>query len=197
MPSTTFIRLLSAIIGIATALCSCAVQQNTPKVAAKPPPPPLFGWTNPDAAGRTSVRIALNEQKAYVYRGDTEVAWTTLASGVAKHPTPDGHFYVMEKIVDKCSNLYGVIADANGDVVNWDATAGVTPIPRGCHFVGAQMPHWMRLTGGGVGMHEGFIPDPGKPASHGCIRLPAAMAERLYDIVQVGTPVTVSGEAPY
>ena len=190
-----------AMASLALSLSSCAMssswRQTHPSVAVQPPPPPLFEWTNEEATGSPSVKIALNEQKAYVYRGQTQVAWTTLASGVEKHPTPTGHFYVMEKITDKRSNLYGVIENADGEVVNWDAQAGVTNIPRGCHFVGAPMPHWMRLTGGGVGMHQGDIPHPGQPASHGCIRLPAAMADRLYSVVDVGTPVTVSGVAPY
>ena len=58
------------------------------------------------------------------------------------------------------------------------------------------MPHWMRLTSGGVGMHAGMIPRPGMPASHGCIRLPEAMAAKLYDVLVPGSNVTVSGIAP-
>ena len=187
--------VLGGVIALTFSFSACSLHQ--PPVAATPPPPKLFEWTDEQATGAASVRIALNEQKAYVFRGGQQVAWTTLASGVENHQTPTGKFYVMEKVEDKHSNLYGVIANADGDVVNWDATAGVTPIPRGCHFVGAPMPHWMRLTGGGVGMHAGEIPHPGKPASHGCIRLPAEMADRLYSVVSVGTPVTVSGVPPF
>jgi lipoprotein-anchoring transpeptidase ErfK/SrfK len=58
------------------------------------------------------------------------------------------------------------------------------------------MPYWMRLTGDGVGMHAGAIPQPGYPASHGCIRLPVVMAARLYDVVDVGTKVVVTHDAP-
>jgi lipoprotein-anchoring transpeptidase ErfK/SrfK len=54
------------------------------------------------------------------------------------------------------------------------------------------MPYWMRLTGSGVGMHAGPIPNPGQPASHGCIRMPLAMAETLFQHVNVGTPVTIT-----
>jgi lipoprotein-anchoring transpeptidase ErfK/SrfK len=106
--------------------------------------------------------------------------------------TPQGGYRLTAAGLD----LYGIIVDADGEVVNWNATAGVSKIPKGGHFVGAPMPHWMRLTSGGVGMHAGEIPNPGMPASHGCIRLPAEMAEKLYEVVEVGTPVTITGSAP-
>jgi lipoprotein-anchoring transpeptidase ErfK/SrfK len=38
-------------------------------------------------------------------------------------------------------------------------------------------------------MHGGH--NPGYPASHGCIRLPAAFAKRLYGVTEVGTPVYI------
>lgn len=43
---------------------------------------------------------------------------------------------------------------------------------------------------GGIAMHE--YPDvPDYPASHGCVRLPAGEAQRVYAFVDVGTPVIV------
>ena len=102
----------------------------------------------------------------------------------------------MEKQAQKSSNLYGVIVNSSGNVVDSDARSGRDAIPRGSRFVGAPMPYWMRLTSYGIGMHAGPIPRPGLPASHGCIRLPEAMAAKLFEIVQVGTPVTIIGHAP-
>jgi lipoprotein-anchoring transpeptidase ErfK/SrfK len=64
-------------------------------------------------------------------------------------------------------------------------------VPSGGSFVGAKMPYWMRLTGNGVGMHAGYIPNPGSPASHGCVRMPYDMVTKLYSIAPVGTPVTI------
>jgi hypothetical protein len=44
---------------------------------------------------------------------------------------------------------------------------------------------------GGIATHE--YPDvPSYPASHGCVRLPAGEAERVWNFVDVGTPVLVS-----
>ena len=50
------------------------------------------------------------------------------------------------------------------------------------------MPYFLRFNGG-IGMHAGFL--PGFPASHGCVRMPAQMAERFFQHAPLGTPVTV------
>jgi hypothetical protein len=53
----------------------------------------------------------------------------------------------------------------------------------------------MRLTSYGIGMHGGLIPEPGKPASHGCIRLPKEFVPIVFDQVEVGTPVVITRDA--
>ena len=55
-------------------------------------------------------------------------------------------------------------------------------------YLGADMPNWMRITGG-TGMHAGFL--PGYPDSHGCIRMLPVMAEHFFESVVVGTPVRI------
>ena len=50
----------------------------------------------------------------------------------------------------------------------------------------------MRLTSYGIGRHGGLIPQPGEPASHGCIRLPHEFVPVLFDNVRVGTPVRIT-----
>ena len=173
---------------------SCSVRLPTHAAnQTKQEAAPLYKWWGDDMSGAAAIRINLDEQKATIYRGGQEAGWTILASGTTSHPTPSGTFYVMEKIQDKVSNTYGVITNEAGEVVNWDAKAGVTSVPPGCRFVGAQMPYWMRITSWGVGMHAGDIPEPGLPASHGCIRLPRDFAGTLYGVVNVGTRVTITG----
>ena len=56
------------------------------------------------------------------------------------------------------------------------------------------MPYWMRLTDTGVGMHVGYV--PGRPASHGCIRLKLDSATEIFGLVKVGTPVVIAEDAP-
>lgn len=143
------------------------------------------------------MKIVIDQQKATIYRGGQEIAWTTVASGTISHPTPTGAFSIKEKKVDKKSNLYGKIYDKDGNLVNGDAKMGEDEIPEGGRFEGSQMTYWMRVTDDGVGMHIGPIPRPGHRASHGCIRLPRAVAKRLYDTVSIGTPVTIiASEGP-
>jgi hypothetical protein len=52
-----------------------------------------------------------------------------------------------------------------------------------------EMPYFMRLSCLDFGMHAGYVPN--YPASHGCIRLPADTARKLFSEVPVGTLVTV------
>jgi len=53
----------------------------------------------------------------------------------------------------------------------------------------ARMPYFLRLSCKDFGMHAGVL--PGYPASHGCIRLPAADAKVLFAEVPVGTLVEI------
>ena len=49
---------------------------------------------------------------------------------------------------------------------------------------------WAAYFRGGIATHQS--PDvPSYPASHGCVRLPEGEAVRVYDFVDVGTPVSV------
>ncbi len=151
----------------------------------------MYVWHGSGKPGPLSVNIDLSEQKAYLFKSGQNVGWTYVATGRSGFATPTGTFRIMEKIADKRSNRYGMIVDRHGNVVNSNATAGVSRVPPGGRFVGAQMPYWMRITGYGVGMHAGAIPNPGSPASHGCIRLPRDMAETIYQHVSVGSRVSI------
>jgi ankyrin repeat protein len=53
----------------------------------------------------------------------------------------------------------------------------------------ASMPYFQRLSCGDFGLHQGNI--PGYPASHGCIRLPAGVAAKLFSMTQTGDRVSI------
>lgn len=146
---------------------------------------------DPAYAGKPSMVINLTEQRAYFYQGDRLAGVGLVATGKENYGTPPGSFNVMEKIVDKSSNLYGWIYDANGTVINYDADSRTDVAPPGGYFDGAKMPYWMRLTSGGVGMHMGPIPVPGQPASHGCIRVSKAVIADFFKAAEVGMPVAI------
>jgi lipoprotein-anchoring transpeptidase ErfK/SrfK len=155
----------------------------------------LYEWHG-DQRNVTKIVIDAQRQKATFYDGNEQIGWSTVATGTDNYPTPSGQFEIIEKVSDKRSNLYGRIYDAKGRLVKRNARQGRDPIPPGGRFVGAKMPHFLRITYDGIGLHEGAIPRPGTPASHGCIRLPAAMAATLYQHVAPKTEVTIIGDGP-
>lgn len=142
----------------------------------------------------TSVEISLEEQRGLLLVEGAIAMDFPVATGKSSHPTPKGHYQIIEKKKDYSSNLYGKIFDADGNVVVSDADTRRDVPPEGGSFVGARMPYWMRLTNGGVGMHVGYV--PGRPASHGCIRLKRSTARDLFELTRIGTPVVIGDHAP-
>jgi lipoprotein-anchoring transpeptidase ErfK/SrfK len=51
------------------------------------------------------------------------------------------------------------------------------------------MPWFMRLNCGAIGLHSGYV--TGRPASHGCIRLPHEKAKEFFSQVAVGDEVEI------
>jgi hypothetical protein len=159
----------------------------------KPTPPPFkyFEWNGTGVPGKTKITIDLSTQKASVTKDGKEVGWTYVATGLKTHPTPTGSFSISERVVDKKSNKYGVIQNAAGEITDSDAAVGREKIPEGHKLVLAPMPYWMRITNYGHGMHSGAIPNPGSPASHGCIRMPYDFVKQLFPETKLGTPVVI------
>jgi hypothetical protein len=124
--------------------------------------PGQYLWRDvPDSAGPERVVISLSDQLAFLYRGDILVAVATIASGTRKNPTPTGIFNVLEK----------------------------KPMHRSRKYENAPMPFMQRIDRFGIALHAGH--NPGHPASHGCIRLPAKFAAKLYTVTGIGTPVLI------
>ncbi len=69
-----------------------------------------------------------------------------------------------------------------------DADAKATPRAKGARFFGVPMPYFLRFKAG-YGMHAGFVLR--YRASHGCVRMPAAMAKHFFDAAEIGTRVEV------
>ena len=146
-------------------------------------------WDGDGVSGAPSIRISLGEQRAYFYKGGQLVGVSIISSGRDGFDTTSGSFRLQQKDRFHKSSLYGDYVDRNGGVIRKDVDTSKDPRPAGAIFDGAKMPYFMRIHGG-VGMHEGFL--PGYPASHGCIRMPGFMAEKFFNNVSVGTPVTIT-----
>ena len=124
--------------------------------------PGQYLWRDvPDGAGAERVVISLTDQLAYVARGDTLAAVSTISSGAAETPTPTGIFRVLEK----------------------------KPMHRSRKYDDAPMPFMQRIDQYGVALHAGH--NPGHPASHGCVRLPKPFAAKLFAATGIGTPVLI------
>ncbi|MFL0585301.1 MULTISPECIES: L,D-transpeptidase family protein [Sphingomonas] len=133
--------------------------------------PGKYLWENDVAAGPVSILISIPDQKAYVYRGDALVAVSTVSTGKEGKETPVGVFTILQKKEMHRSNLYD----------------------------NAPMPFMQRLTWDGIAIHAGK--NPGFPASHGCIRVPASFAKKLFAATEMGatvevTDVSYSGDMP-
>lgn len=186
--SLSLIPLGSLLLALISS--SCAIPGGSP---ARKDERILHEWHDDGGPGKVSIRISLSDQIAEFKRGDRNIGWCYVATGKEGHATSPGSYQITEKIVDKHSGSYGWIEDEFGNVTNGDAKPS-TPVPKGMIYVPAPMPNWMRITSYGIGMHGGLIPQPGEPASHGCIRMPKDFVATLYDAVEVGTPVIVTGE---
>ncbi len=145
-------------------------------------------WDGDGVSGAPSVKISLSEQRAYFYKGDQLVGVSIISTGREGFGTPTGSWRLQQKERDHKSSLYGNYVDAQGNIIKKDVDTSKDKRPPGAIYDGASMPYFMRIHGG-VGMHEGFL--PGYPASHGCIRMPEFMAEKFFNNVEVGTPVSI------
>jgi len=145
-------------------------------------------WNGDGMVGRPAVRISLSEQRAYFYKGGSLAGVSLISTGREGRDTVTGDFHVIQKDKNHESSLFGAYVDANGKVIQKDVDTSKDAMPQGAHYNGAKMPNFMRITAG-TGMHEGYL--PGYPASHGCIRMPALMAEAFFRSVAVGTPVSI------
>jgi lipoprotein-anchoring transpeptidase ErfK/SrfK len=112
--------------------------------------------------GPLHIVISIKKQQLTLYAGGQPVAHSRVSTGVPGHPTPQGVFSILEKRIYHESNIYS----------------------------SAPMPYMQRITWSGVAMHQGVVPN--HPASHGCIRLPADFARRLWSLTKVGARVIIA-----
>ncbi len=147
----------------------------------------ILNSMNPDTA---RIEIDLKKQRARLYDQNELVIETQISTGKQGHNTPPGQYSILEKTIDKKSNLYGKWVDAeSGETIESDGDSRNIPDHPNPQFLGTPMPYWMRITPTGVGMHIGYVPN--YPASHGCIRVPKVIQPTFFSKIEVGTPVTI------
>jgi lipoprotein-anchoring transpeptidase ErfK/SrfK len=143
---------------------------------------PADGVAGIETIGAMTTRIVIDESShtLTLYRADRLAAQFGVAVGQPAYPTPTGDFTIIAKVVDPT----WVPPDSP-----W--AQGELPIPPGPdNPLGTR---WMGLSAPGVGIHGTNDPASiGYSVSHGCIRMAIPDAERLFDMVYVGTRVTIT-----
>jgi hypothetical protein len=112
--------------------------------------------------GPLQIVVSIDNQKVTLFSDGVRVAQGPVSTGVPGHPTPMGIFSIIEKDRYHHSNIYS----------------------------NAPMPFMQRITWSGVALHEGVL--PGYPASHGCIRMSADFARKLWPVTDLGARVIVT-----
>ena len=118
-------------------------------------------WRDAPGNGEPRVVISLSDQLAFLYKGSTLVAVSTISSGKPGKDTPTGVFPILEK----------------------------QRFHKSLKYENAPMPFMQRIDQYGTALHAGHL--PGVPASHGCVRLPDEFAAKLFRVTEVGTPVYI------
>jgi hypothetical protein len=129
-------------------------------------PPALAVAPLPRPYSPVRIVVSLPQQKLYVFKAGEFVTSSAVSTGRKGYATPVGRFPILQKKVHHRSTTYD----------------------------NAPMPYMQRLTWSGVALHAGHV--TGRPASHGCIRLPHGFAKKLYGMTNFGTTVTVTRERP-
>jgi hypothetical protein len=112
--------------------------------------------------GPLQIIISIDRQTLRLFDQDGLVEQSSVSTGTGGFPTPTGVFAVIDKERDHVSNIYR----------------------------GAAMPYMQRLTMSGVALHSGIV--TGRPASHGCVRLPHAYAIHLFRLTKLGARVIIA-----
>lgn len=109
------------------------------------------------------VHIDKSSQTLTAYEGNRVVLRSHISTGRSKSPTPSGTYQVGVKDRMHRSRLYNN-----------------APMPYSVQFNNNYFIH-------------GFSSVPNYPASHGCVRMPIGSAQKLFNWINAGTPVTVGG----
>jgi hypothetical protein len=105
--------------------------------------------------------VALGEQRITVYDAAGKMLQAPVSTGATGYETPAGVFSIVQKKEMHESNLYE----------------------------DGKMPFMQRITWTGIALHAGVL--PGRPASHGCVRMPPQFAEQLFPLTDLGMRVVI------
>jgi L,D-transpeptidase ErfK/SrfK len=134
----------------------------------------------PVASPEAGLVVNLPERGFYVFRKDEEPRFFPIAIGQpGRFQTPPGRYAIREKVV----NPQWIAPE-------WAGLGEDNVIPAGPNNPLGD--RWIGLTSAGLGMHSTNNPSSiGSATSHGCMRMYPEVARTVFDLVEVGWPVTI------
>ena len=143
----------------------------------------------PKNPSNVRVKVSLENRMVYVLEGDKPLLVAATAIGTPAKPTPRGNFRVIEKIENKRSGSYGFWVKGDSIIA---ATSSQRP-GGGYRYIGFPMQYWVGFSPG-YGFHVGSVWPT--PRTHGCLRLHENAAREFFEIVRIGTPVSIAQTQP-
>lgn len=165
----TFSKILTGAVLIAGASLMTSCSTTPPKAASGT----AFSFdppvTQPSNRSNIKVAISTSAQRLYIVEGDKVLLASPVSVGTDATPTPKGNHRITSK----------------------------TKFRRRFSNPGAGYPmtYWMSFYKPAYGMHWGFVKPI--PCTAGCVRMPLNTARKAFDLVQVGTPVSVATTQPW
>lgn len=131
-------------------------------------------------SGERHIYVDLTSQTLTAYQGSVLFLEAPVSTG-KWHPTPTGDFTIWEKI--RATRMAG---GEGADYYN------LPNVPYVMFFSGPNA-----SAGSGFSLHGAYWHDNfGHPMSHGCVNMRTVDAEKLYGWADVGTKITIYGQAP-
>lgn len=122
----------------------------------------------PKNPAAVEVKLSTGAQRLYVVEGNEVLLATPVSVGKPSSPTPHGHF----RIYSKQANRRRVSNPGSG----------------------YPMTYWMEFKPA-YGMHWGFIKP--YPSTMGCVRMPLKAAQKVFNLVRIGTPLHIASSQPW
>jgi hypothetical protein len=122
----------------------------------------------PANPSKVKVKLSTGAQRLYVVEGNEVLLATPVSVGKASSPTPQGDFRIYSKQANR--RRY--------------SNPGA----------GYPMTYWMEFKPA-YGMHWGFLKP--HPSTMGCVRMPLKSAQKVFDLVRVGTPLHIASSQPW
>ena len=143
--------------------------------------PQLASASIQSAEEATSIHLDLRQRRISVIRNGQSIGRWPVAIGDPKTPTPTGVFRVETKLVNpqyestKSGRVHPVTGLKSPLGHRWIGFLQQGPDQFGIH--GTPWPHWVKIRAA---------------VSNGCVRMLNAHVQKLYELVEVGTPVRIT-----